>query len=108
MAFPSIFCNLQKIVRRLPLSLLGDLFRLVKQNIRNMTCPCGLTREEIKEYKKVDVDSLRCTAPNRQIPSQLCGELLANHHSQTAPAGIPPPLPPISSNKFFYMFIYTH
>jgi hypothetical protein len=61
-------------------------------NIRNMDCPCGLTREEIKEYKKVDVDSLRCTAPNRQIPSQLCGELLANHHSQT---GIPPPRTPI-------------
>jgi hypothetical protein len=73
-----------------------------------MACPCGLSQEQVEKYNKVDVDSLRCNAPNRQIPSQLCGELLANHPSQTAQPGIPHPLPPISSNKFYYLFIFTN
>ena len=41
-------------------------------------------------------------------PNQCsCGHL-NNKHIPTTPAGIPSPLSPISSAKFFYLFIYTH
>ena len=40
-------------------------------------CPCGLSFEIIKEFKKVEPDTLRCTAPDAD--GNACGKRLADH-----------------------------
>jgi cytidine deaminase len=42
-------------------------------------CPCGLTREKVKKFNKIDED-LFCTAIRRgSTTREKCGELLADH-----------------------------
>ena len=48
-------------------------------------CPCGLTREEVKEYKKVNPDTMLCTAPRKDNRAETCGELLVHHPHESAP-----------------------
>ncbi len=40
-------------------------------------CPCGLSFETIKEFKKVNLDTMCCTAPDAD--GNACGRRLADH-----------------------------
>jgi hypothetical protein len=41
-------------------------------------CPCGLTREEVKEYKKFD-ERLKCTAEWADDSGKICEKPLGAH-----------------------------
>ncbi len=47
-------------------------------------CPCGLTREEVKDLSKFNLETLKCTAEyeDEDETTRVCGKRLAKHPTQ--------------------------
>ena len=46
-------------------------------------CPCGLSREEVRVYEKIDLNTMCCTAPRRDDRTVQC-EMPLQHHPYEA------------------------
>ncbi len=88
----------------------------------NMSCPCGLTKEEVKDFdrrtglERVPLLGGKCQNPLANGDEGVCGRALGAHPAQTQTAQVQPPPPSIEnihligdkSKGMFRCIIYFH